>query len=97
MVPSGGGLTSAFIHLVHVVFLNGAVEHGVEIVEEVDHLHWCTHRGQVGKADYIREVDGHTVIQLGTDSIAFLQFVSYNPEIHVHVVAIHCSRLKQKR
>ncbi len=65
------------------MFLNGAVEHGVEIVEEVDHLHWCTHRGQVGEADHIREVDGHTVIQFGTDYVAPFQLLGHHSEIYV--------------
>ncbi len=65
-------------HLVDVVFLYGEVKHGVEIVEEVHHFHRGTLGGQAGKAHYVREVDGHRLVQFGLDKLAFLQFVRYN-------------------
>ncbi len=60
------------------MFLYSGVKHGVEIVEEIHHFHRGTLRGQAGKAHYVREVDGHRVVQLSLDQLAFLQLVSYN-------------------
>ena len=71
-------------NLVDVVFLYGEVKHGVEIVEEVHHFHRGTLRGQTGKANYVREVDGHRLEHLGLDYFAFLQLVGYNASFTVN-------------
>ena len=48
-------------HLVDVVIVDRGVEHGVEVVEEVDDLDGRAHGGDRRKADDVAEVDGDVI------------------------------------
>ena len=49
----GFGLVWVLQNLVHVEILDDGVEKGVEVVEQVNNLHWCARRWDRGEADNV--------------------------------------------
>lgn len=49
------------LDLVHIILLDAGVEQLVELVEHVDHLHGGAVGRELGEADDVAEVHGHTV------------------------------------
>ena len=65
-------------YLIHVVDVDGGVEHRVEVVEQIDHLHGRAHGRDGGEADDVAEVDGHLVEALRLHALARLQVVRHD-------------------
>ena len=60
------------------------VEIGVEVVEEVDHLHGRAARRQRGEADDVGEVDGDRFVGLWVHDVACLQLLCNHPVQQTH-------------
>ena len=39
--------------------VNSCIKHGVQVIEEVNHLNWSTHGRYCGETNNIREVDSY--------------------------------------
>jgi len=61
--------------LVDVMEGQNGVKIGVEVVEEVDHLHGRAARRQRGEADDVGEVDGDRFVGLWVHDVACLQLL----------------------
>lgn len=72
-------VTCVIHHLVNIVLCNVVIEHGVEVIEQLNNLHWRTLWAQKSESNNIGEVDGHTIIQLSSHSLSLLQFFSDLP------------------
>ena len=67
-------------HLVHIVVIYGGIEHGVEVIEQLDHLHGGGHGRDGREAHDVREVDGHLLEGLSLHGLAHQEALRYRPE-----------------
>lgn len=71
--------TWQYTNLINIIESNDPIEGGIQVIEQIHHLHWRRSGTQLCEADYVAKVNGDTFTALWLDYLACHQLLSYRP------------------